>query len=85
MDSFRYSLMNTKFPVTYEPDSLKGVVENLPEKASAICVYNNPRGKTKISTYQELRDFARENNYSPGAHVMAIHYPDLAQEIFRGL
>ena len=56
MNSFRYSLMNTKFPVTYEPDSPKGVIlenlpENIPENTSAICVYNNPRGKPKLDPF----------------------------------
>ena len=56
MDSFRYNLRNTKFPVTYEPDSPKGVIvenlpENIPEKVSAICVYNNPRGKPKLDPF----------------------------------
>jgi len=56
MDSFRYSLINTKFPITYEPDSPKGVLvenlpENIPEKVSAICVYNNPRGEPKLDPF----------------------------------
>jgi len=41
------------------------------EKSVEICV----------EMYQNLRDFARSNGYSIGAHVMSIRYPLLAAKI----
>ena len=49
--------------------------KDIGEKSVEVCV----------SMYQELRDFARESNYSLGAHVMSIRHPDLALEIIRRL
>jgi 5,10-methylenetetrahydrofolate reductase len=35
--------------------------------------------------YHEIRDFAKTNNYTVGAHVMSIRSPDLAYKIIEGI
>ena len=55
--SFRKILKKDKFPITFEPDSPKGisVEENFPKDIvkdiSAFGVYNNPRGRPKLDPF----------------------------------
>ena len=47
--------------------------KDMGEKSVEICV----------EMYQSLRDFARSNGYSIGAHIMSIRYPLLAAKIVK--
>jgi hypothetical protein len=38
-----------------------------------------------VDMYHTLRDFARENDYVIGAHVMSIRIPELALKIIQGI
>jgi 5,10-methylenetetrahydrofolate reductase len=57
IEPLREILKNKKFPITFEPDSPKGISieENFPKKIekkiSAFGVYNNPRGRPKLDPF----------------------------------